>query len=649
MALIIIFLPLITALLAGFFGWFLGQKGSMFITTFGMFISAIFSWVIFFKVALSSTPQYLVLGKWIYSGTFSINWGFIFDSLACSMLVTVTTISTLVHFYSCSYMSVDPHISRFMSYLSLFTFFMLILITADNFIQLFVGWEGVGLCSYLLIGFWFTRVQANKAALKALIINRVGDFGIILGICLIFFVFQTLDFEIVFPLITFFQNQFFLFFGMNFNVVELICFFLFIGSVGKSAQVGLHTWLPDAMEGPTPVSALIHAATMVTAGVFLIIRCSPIFEYAPSVLNIVTFVGALTAFFAATVGLVQNDIKKVIAYSTCSQLGYMIFACGISGYTVSLFHLINHAFFKALLFLAAGSIIHSLNNEQDMRRMGGLVRITPFTYSMMLIGSLSLAGFPFLSGFYSKDVILELAFVKYEISSLVAFWLGTVSAFLTAFYSFRLLYLTFLDKPKSFKSVFKLAHESSIILGIPLFILSIGSIFMGYSLEDLFIGIGSNFWMGSILILPNNNNEFDIEFLPFLIKVIPLIFSLGGMFSSLLFYYVYYTVINFLSSNMYRYLINFLVNKWYFDYINNTYIAKPILRGAYNFFFKELDKGFFELFGPHGISFVFYNLFKSSVRLQTGYIYHYLSFMGLAFLFFNLSIELFYIINLLGL
>ena len=337
------------------------------------------------------------------------------------MLVTVTTISTLVHFYSCSYMSVDPHISRFMSYLSLFTFFMLILITADNFIQLFVGWEGVGLCSYLLIGFWFTRVQANKAALKALIINRVGDFGIILGICLVFFVFQTLDFEIVFPLITFFQNQFFLFFGMNFNVVELICFFLFIGSVGKSAQVGLHTSLPDAMEGPTPVSALIHAATMVTAGVFLIIRCSPIFEYAPGVLNIVTFVGALTAFFAATVGLVQNDIKKVIAYSTCSQLGYMIFACGISGYTVSLFHLINHAFFKALLFLAAGSIIHSLNNEQDMRRMGGLIRITPFTYSMMLIGSLSLAGFPFLSGFYSKDVILELAFVKYEISSLVAF------------------------------------------------------------------------------------------------------------------------------------------------------------------------------------------------------------------------------------
>ena len=321
----------------------------------------------------------------------------------------------------------------------------------------------------------------------------------------------------------------------------------------------------------------------------------------------------------------------------------MIFACGVSGYTVSLFHLINHAFFKALLFLVAGAVIHSLNNEQDMRRLGGLIRITPFTYAMMLIGSLSLAGFPFLSGFYSKDIILELAFIKYEISSLFAFWLGSISAFLTAFYSFRLLYLTFLDKPKSYKSIIKLSHESSIILGFPLFFLSIGSIFMGYLLEDLFLGIGSNFWMAAILTLPEHNNEFDIEFLPFMIKIIPLIFSLGGMIFALIFYFIYYKYIDLLSSSIYKYLINFLVNKWYFDYINNNYLAKPTLKISYNFFFKELDKGFFELFGPFGVSIIFYNLFKYSLRLHTGYIYHYLSFMGLAFLFFNLILELFYI------
>lgn len=647
MLLICIFLPLFNAIIAGFFGRLIGHKGSMFITSFGMFITCFLSWVLFIKINLSGTPSYLTLGKWIYSGFFSVNWGFIFDSLACSMLITVTTVSTLVHFYSCSYMSKDPHISRFMSYLSLFTFFMLILITADNFIQLFVGWEGVGLCSYLLIGFWFTRVQANKSALKAIFINRIGDFGIILGIVLVFSIFQSLDFEIVFSLVPFFEDQSVFFMNFSFNLLELISFFLFIGAVGKSAQIGLHTWLPDAMEGPTPVSALIHAATMVTAGVFLIIRCSPLFEFAPKVLVIITFVGGFTAFIAATIGLVQLDLKKVIAYSTCSQLGYMIFACGISGYTASLFHLINHAFFKALLFLAAGSIIHSLNNEQDMRKMGGLVRVTPFTYSMMLIGSLSLAGFPFLSGFYSKDLILELAFTKYEISSLVAFWLGTISAFFTAFYSFRLLYLTFLEVPKGFKFIFNIAHESSFILGFPLFLLSIGSIFMGFFFEDMFVGIGSNFWLASILVLPKNNFEFDIEFLPFWIKIIPLIFSFLGIFISLMFYYVYYNeFLQVVPKKIYKYLIYFFSNKWYFDYINNFYIALPTLRLSYNFFFKELDKGFFELFGPHGISNLLLIWFKYSLRLHTGYVYHYLSFIGIAFLLVNLIYELIFIFSI---
>ncbi|MAE59581.1 MAG: NADH-quinone oxidoreductase subunit L, partial [Halobacteriovorax sp.] len=351
------------------------------------------------------------------------------------MIVVVGTVSTLVHMYSYGYMSGDPHLSRFMSYLSFFTFFMLMLVTADNFIQLFLGWEGVGLCSYLLIGFWSTRIQANKSAIKALILNKIGDFGVLIAIVLVFLVFQSVDFSTVFALVPFFFNKTVFFLFWEVNVITLICFLFFIGAVGKSAQLGLHTWLPDAMEGPTPVSALIHAATMVTAGVFLIIRCSPLFEYSPTMLSVITFVGALTAFFAATAGTVQNDLKKVIAYSTCSQLGYMVFSCGLSGYAVSLFHLANHAFFKALLFLSAGCVIHSLSDEQDMRRMGGLVKLLPLTYTLFLIGTLALTGFPFLTGFYSKDVILEIAYTHYSVSSLFSYWLGTLTAGFTAFYS----------------------------------------------------------------------------------------------------------------------------------------------------------------------------------------------------------------------
>lgn len=376
-----------------------------------------------------------------------------FDSLTVSMFVVVNTVSALVHTYSVFYMEKDAHLTRFMSYLSLFTFFMLILVSADNFIQLFLGWEGVGLCSYLLINFWFSRVQANKAALKAIIMNRVGDFGLTFAILLIFFYFKSVDFGVVFllaPILSdfFFTinfNLFFLTLNCNIHVMSFICFFLFVGAVGKSAQVGLHTWLPDAMEGPTPVSALIHAATMVTAGVFLIIRCSPLFEYAPGILTIMVFIGAITSFFAATVGVVQNDIKKIIAYSTCSQLGYMVFVCGFSGYSVSFFHLVNHAFFKALLFLSAGAVIHSLSNEQDIRRMGGLAKILPLTYSLFLVGSLALVGFPFLSGFYSKDFILEVAYSQYTLSGHFVFWLGTITASLTSFYSFRLIYFVFFN------------------------------------------------------------------------------------------------------------------------------------------------------------------------------------------------------------
>jgi len=428
------------------------------------------------------------------------------------MLLVVNIISALVHLYSIDYMSHDPHLPRFMSYLSLFTFFMLMLVTGDNFVILFLGWGGVGLCSYLLISFWYTRLQANKAAIKALVVNRIADFALTIGMVSIFFVFRSLDFHVVFPLAPFFVNSTFGFLSYDWPVLTVICSLLFIGAMGKSAQIGLHTWLPDAMEGPTPVSALIHAATMVTAGVFLIIKCSPIFEYVPTVLSIITFIGATTAFFSATIGLVQNDIKKVIAYSTCSQLGYMIFACGLSNYHVSLFHLANHAFFKALLFLSAGAIIHSLSNEQDMRKFGGLITLLPFTSVMLLIGSLSLMGFPFLTGFYSKDLILELALTKYTIEGSFAYTLGLITAFFTSFYSFRVFYMTFIYKNNSFRTVITHVHELPWKMAVSLSILSLGSIFLGYLAKDLFVGLGTDFWNHSILILPEHNNQLDAEF-----------------------------------------------------------------------------------------------------------------------------------------
>ena len=399
MYLILIFLPLIGSFASGLFGRFIGSKGASFLTVFCLNVTFFISLIIFYEVAFVNCFVYIKLITWIDCELFNIDWGFLFDSLTVIMCCVVCFISSIVHLYSTEYMSHDPHLPRFMSYLSLFTFFMLILITADNYVQMFVGWEGVGLCSYLLINFWFTRIQANKAAIKAMIVNRIGDFGLALGIFIIFIKFKAVDYATVFALTPFFVEDNFNFVNFNFNILVLIGFFLFIGAIGKSAQLGLHTWLPDAMEGPTPVSALIHAATMVTAGVFLLARSSPIYEYIPLILNIITIVGASTAFFAATIGLVQNDLKKVIAYSTCSQLGYMVFACGLSNYFVGVFHLINHAFFKALLFLGAGSIIHAVADEQDMRKIGGIKNLIPFTYSMMIIGSLALIGFPFLTVF----------------------------------------------------------------------------------------------------------------------------------------------------------------------------------------------------------------------------------------------------------
>jgi proton-translocating NADH-quinone oxidoreductase chain L len=566
--------------------------------------------------------------KWIYADSLQINWAFCFDSLTSVMLVIVTFISTLVHLYSTEYMEHDPHLPRFMSYLSLFTFFMLILVTANNFLQMFVGWEGVGVSSYLLINFWFTRIQANKAAIKAMLVNRIGDFALLLAIFSIFFIFDSLDYDIVFSLVPLALDYRIAIAGLQFPIVDLICILLFIGAMGKSAQLGLHTWLPDAMEGPTPVSALIHAATMVTAGVFLITRCSYLFEFSPLSLNIVVLVGSMTAFFAATTGLFQNDMKKVIAYSTCSQLGYMIFACGLSSYEVGMFHLSNHAFFKALLFLGAGSVIHAVSDEQDMRKLGGLKRLLPFSYAIMLIGSLALMGFPFLAGFYSKDVILEVSFAKYTVAGHFSFVLGTLAAFATAFYSIRLLYLVFLAEPNGNKNVLFNAHEGTWRMALPLFILSLLSICVGFLCKDLFIGFGTNFWGSSIFIIPYNYTLSDIEFIDIKYKVLPLVVTiLGALFSYFL--YRYQTLDYFLikKSPVFKLFYNFFNKKWYFDRIYNQFISQNALDFGYFYSYKTIDRGLIEKIGPFGIVSCIMWLMNKIKLIQTGSVFQYMLYI----------------------
>ena len=624
MYLTLVFLPLLGFISAGLFGRFLGPKGSVYITVINLFLTFVLSVLALYEVGFAGSPVYIKLCCWIDIDLFNVDWGFLFDSMTVVMCCIVTFVSSLVHLYSSEYMSHDPHLPRFMSYLSLFTFFMLILVTADNFIQMFVGWEGVGLCSYLLINFWFTRIQANKAAIKAMIVNRIGDFGLALGIITIYVNYKAVDYATVFALTPFFKNQTFQFLIFEFDTLTVICSLLFVGAVGKSAQIGLHTWLPDAMEGPTPVSALIHAATMVTAGVFLIARCSAIFEFAPSVLFVITIMGACTAFFAATTGLLQNDLKRVIAYSTCSQLGYMVFACGLSNYSVGVFHLANHAFFKALLFLGAGSVIHAVSDEQDMRKMGGLKNLVPFTYSVMMIGSLALTGFPFLTGFYSKDVILEVAFGKYTAEGLFAYILGTCAAFLTAFYSMRLTYLTFLANPNGYKHVISKAYDSSYAIITPLFLLTIPSIFIGYYTKDMIIGLGTDFWGNSIYVWPSNMNRIDSEFISQIWKLLPVIFSLLGTISAYILYtignkFLYKLKISFLGKKFY----NFLSKKWFFDKVYNEYIVQFFFRFSYFVSYKTIDRGIIEVLGPMGLSRIIYKQATFMNNLQTSYIYHY--------------------------
>ena len=613
----IIFLPLFGSLI-GYFGKKLTKYFSEITTSIFVIFSAILSVVVFWQGIQNNDYGNYKIFEWVSSGNFVANWSINIDPLSSIMLVVVTFVSALVHIYSIGYMSHDPHKPRFMSYLSLFTFSMLALVVSDNFLQLFFGWEGVGLCSYLLIGFWYKRETANNAAIKAFIVNRVGDFGLAIGIFLIFFYFGTINFKEVFELVPQYLEDKFLFFGFETSLVTLICVFLFIGAMGKSAQFLLHTWLPDAMEGPTPVSALIHAATMVTAGVFLVVRCSPLFEYSQTSLNLVAIVGMITAIFAASVALVQNDIKKIVAYSTCSQLGYMFFAAGIGAYHVAMFHLFTHAFFKALLFLGAGSVIHAFKDEQDIRKMGGIRKKLPYTYFFMLIGTLALTGFPFFSGFYSKDAIIEFAYLSDTLIGNYAAILGIFTAFLTAIYSWRLFFKTFHGTYNNKLVPINETHESPIVMLIPLFFLAIGAILSGFIFKEILIGYNSNeFWESSIFFL----NEIQHDHIPlWLLSITPLLVTLAIPLS--FYYFVSNTKIieSFKNTNLPLY--NFLLNKWYIDELYELIFVKPIkLIGS--FFWKKGDVGIIDRFGPDGISKLVKIVSDKAGKFQTGFIYDY--------------------------
>jgi len=627
MELTLLFLPLLSFIISGFFGKYIGDRISEIITSLFVSISAVLALLVFYQVITQGYENNIVIASWLHSGSLNVNWSIKIDALSSVMLVVVTLISSLVHIYSIGYMSSDPHKPRFMAYLSLFTFAMLTLVTSDNFLQLFFGWEGVGLCSYFLIGFWFKKDSANAAAIKAFIVNRVGDFGFALGIFLIFYLFGTVNYNEVFLLIPKTLDQDIYFLGINLKSIDLICILLFMGAMGKSAQFLLHTWLPDAMEGPTPVSALIHAATMVTAGVFLVVRCSPIFEYSQIALNIICIVGMTTAFFAATVALVQNDIKKIIAYSTCSQLGYMFFAAGIGAYNVAIFHLFTHAFFKALLFLGAGSVIHSLNNEQDIRKMGGIWRKLPYSWGLMIVGTLALTGFPFFSGFYSKEAIIEFAYLKGNTLGYYVVAIGIFTALLTAIYSWRLIFKTFHGTYENKELKIDSIHESPYVMLVPLIVLAIGSIFAGFFFKELFIGqyASNNFWSDSIKFLSPISTDHPPLWIVYFTPVIVVL-------SIPIAYYLFVKnkdITNWLV-NENKPLYNFLINKWYFDELYEYLFVRTFKRIGI-FFWKNIDLKTIDRFGPDGISNLIKKLSIRAVKFQSGYIYQYAFIMLLGF------------------
>ena len=631
----VIFLPLIGSFV-GYISKYFNDLLSQLITTFFVCLTAIISIILFYNGIFYGNYGDHLIYQWISSGNFVVNWSVNIDPLSSIMLVVVTVVSALVHIYSIGYMEHDPHKPRFMSYLSLFTFAMIVLVVSNNFLQLYFGWEGVGLCSYLLIGFWYKKDSANKAAIKAFLVNRVGDFAFAIGIFLIFMFFGTLNYNEVFQLVPEFAQNEINFLGFKSNLITIICLFLFIGAMGKSAQFFLHTWLPDAMEGPTPVSALIHAATMVTAGVFLVVRCSPIFEYSEVALMFVTIVGMLTAFFAASVAIVQNDIKRIIAYSTCSQLGYMFFAAGVGAYHVAIFHLFTHAFFKALLFLGSGSVIHSLKDQQDIRNMGGLWKKMPFTWIVMIIGTLALTGFPFLSGYYSKDAIIEFAYLKGTNLGYFAAAVGIITAFFTAIYSWRLIFKTFHGKFNNKDLAKSEIHDSGLIMIFPLAILVLGSIFSGFLFKDFLIGhYWNEFWKDSILIL----EFFDHTKIPaWLLFLTPILVCLAIPLS----YYLYIKDNKILDKikNNNQILYKFLLNKWYFDEIYEFLFVKPT-KAMGSFLWKSGDINIIDKFGPDGISKIIKLISNKSTKFQSGYIYDY-AFVMLIGLSLLLTIFIFY-------
>ncbi|MES0129908.1 NADH-quinone oxidoreductase subunit L [Mesorhizobium sp. M0029] len=636
----IVFLPLLGFLIVGLFGNSLGAKASEYITSGFLVISAVLSWVAFFSVGFGEGEVFTVpVLRWIQSGGLDASWALRIDTLAVVMLVVVNTVSALVHIYSIGYMHHDPNRPRFFAYLSLFTFAMLMLVTADNLVQMFFGWEGVGLASYLLIGFWYKKPSANAAAIKAFVVNRVGDFGFALGIFGVFVLFGSVNLGTIFAnAATFIPAEgapqgaavlTFLGYALDKQAaMTIVCLLLFMGAMGKSAQVPLHTWLPDAMEGPTPVSALIHAATMVTAGVFMLARLSPLFELSHSALTVVTFIGAFTAFFAATVGLVQNDIKRVIAYSTCSQLGYMFVALGVGAYGAAIFHLFTHAFFKALLFLGSGSVIHAVSDEQDMRKMGGLRKLIPKTYWMMVIGTLALTGVGIpvtvigTAGFFSKDAIIEAAFAGHNSVAGLAFVLLVIAACFTSFYSWRLIFMTFHGEPRASHDVMHHVHESPPVMLVPLFILAAGALFAGVIFHGAFIGEGyTEFWKASLFTLPDNHILHDIHELPLWVELAPFVAMIIGFAVAWKFYIRSPELPRSVAAN-HRLLYAFLLNKWYFDELYDVLFVRPA-KALGRFLWKTGDGTIIDGLGPDGISARVVDVTDRVVKLQTGYLYHY--------------------------
>ena len=641
----IVFLPLLGFLVAGLFGRLIGPRPSEIVTTSFLFVAMVLAWIVFAGfLSGHATLNVPVLGGWITSGALAVDWALHIDTLTAVMLVVVTTVSALVHLYSIGYMHEDKSRPRFFAYLSLFTFAMLMLVTADNLLQMFFGWEGVGLASYLLIGFWYEKPSANAAAIKAFVVNRVGDFGFALGIFLVFVLTNSINFDQIFAAAPGLAHKTIHVFGHDMDAMTITCLLLFMGAMGKSAQFLLHTWLPDAMEGPTPVSALIHAATMVTAGVFMVARLSPLFEQAPVALSVVTVVGATTAFFAATVGLVQNDIKRVIAYSTCSQLGYMFVGLGVGGYSLGIFHLFTHAFFKALLFLGAGSVIHAMHHEQDMRKMGGLAKKIPVTFWMMIAGTLALTGFPLTAGYFSKDAIIEAAFASQQTGHLYAFLLTTIAAGLTSFYSWRLIFMTFFGAPQwqaahaahadahhgdthhadaQHGDVHALdPHESPNVMMIPLYCLAAGAIFAGLAFKHVFIGEGSaEFWKSALYFGPGNHIMEAMEKVPLAASLLPSVLMVVGFFVAVYLYlWAPGTAARWAEANPLLY--NFLLNKWYFDELYDLIFVRPTFWIG-RLLWRGGDENIIDRFGPDGVAARVVDVTRSVVKLQSGYLYHY--------------------------